>query len=208
MAGNDVEATLHQYDLEAPRKLARAILYRYGNDSYRTIEDQVARLDDDEVQRIVDRYFDGLGAHDVPGRELEVVEYVFELVMDYGAYREFKRHRMQTYIPQQLTTTHGYIVPDLIDEVGLTAEFDNDMEIAHEAETKLAEISKNASQYVVTHAHLRRTLVKLNLRECYHLFKLRTQQSAHFTIRRVAFAALAAVQEVHPGLFKYLQLRN
>lgn len=208
LAGNDVEATLHQYDLEAPRKLARAILYRYGNDSYRTIEDQVARLDDDEVQRIVDRYFDGLGAHDVPGRELEVVEYVFELVMDYGAYREFKRHRMQTYIPQQLTTTHGYIVPDLIDEVGLTAEFDNDMEIAHEAETKLAEISKNASQYVVTHAHLRRTLVKLNLRECYHLFKLRTQQSAHFTIRRVAFAALAAVQEVHPGLFKYLQLRN
>ena len=156
----------------------------------------------------MDRYFEGLGTHDVPGRELEVVDYVFELVMDYGAYREFKRHRMQTYIPQQLTTNLGYIVPDFVDEVGLRQEFDDAMQQAHDAEAKLAGVSENIAPYVVTHAHLRRTLVKLNLRECYHLFKLRTQKSAHFTIRRVAFAALAAAREVHPGLFRHLQLRD
>lgn len=208
LVSNDVEATLHHYDQDAPRKLAAAILYRYGTESYASIQDKVAQLTETAIQEIVDRYFEGLGPHDVPGRELEVVEYVFELVMDYGAYREFKRHRMQTYIPQQLTTNHGYIVPDLIDAVGLKSEFEHDMETAFEAESKLAGISNQVAQYVVTHAHLRRTLVKLNLRECFHLFKLRTQESAHFTIRRVAFAALGAVQEVHPGLFKHLQLRG
>jgi len=205
---DDVAVTLLQYDRDAPRKLAAAILYRYGTDSYGRIEEKISLLDDDAIQNIVDRYFEDLGPHDAPGRELEVVEYVFELVMDYGAYREFKRHRMQTYIPQQLTTNLGYIVPDFIDEVGLRQEFDYDMQLAHEVESELAEISENIAQYVVTHAHLRRVLVKLNLRECYHLFKLRTQQSAHFTIRRVAFAALAAVQTVHPSLFRYLQLRD
>ena len=208
-SGHDnVAATLHQYDPDAPKKLAAAILYRQGSRSYRRVEDKIATLEEHEIQNIVDRYFEGLGPHDVPGRELEVVDYVFELVMDYGAYREFKRHRMQTYIPQQLTTSLGYIVPDFIDEVGLRQEFDDAMQRVHEAEVKLADVSENIAQYVVTHAHLRRTLVKLNLRECYHLFKLRTQKSAHFTIRRVAFAALAAAQEVHPGLFRHLQLRD
>ena len=205
---DNVVATLHQYDPDAPKKLAAAILYPQGRESYGSIEDKIATLDEHEIQNIVDRYFEGFGAHDVPGRELEVVDYVFELVMDYGAYREFKRHRMQTYIPQQLTTNLGYIVPDFIDEVGLRQEFDDNMQKAHEAETKLADVPGNIAQYVVTHAHLRRILVKLNLRECYHLFKLRTQESAHFTIRRVAFAALLVVQEVHPGLFKHLQLRD
>ena len=62
---------------------------------------------------------DRLGPHDVPLRELEVVDYTFDLVMDYGAYREFKRHRMQTYLPQPATVDLGYIVPEIVVEAGL-----------------------------------------------------------------------------------------
>ena len=49
-------------------------------------------------------------------RELEVVDYTFEILLDYGAYREFRRHRMQTYLPQLLTVAHGVRVPSVIAE--------------------------------------------------------------------------------------------
>ncbi|MEK7777542.1 MAG: FAD-dependent thymidylate synthase, partial [Chloroflexota bacterium] len=68
--------------------------------------------------------------------------------------------------------------------------------------------SPRAAEYLVTHAHRRRVLSKLNLRECYHLFKLRTGPEAHFSIRPVVSAAMREAQKVHPGLFRYLRLRS
>jgi len=50
-------------------------------------------------------------------------------------------------------------------------------------------------------------LSKMNLRECYHLFKLRTSPQAHFTLRRVMQEALDLAAQHHPLLFKYLRLR-
>ena len=64
------------------------------------------------------------------------------------------------------------------------------------------------ASYVVTHAHKRRALVKLNARECFHLFKLRTQRQAHFTIQQVSEAALKLAVETHPWLFRHLSLRD
>ena len=63
------------------------------------------------------------------------------------------------------------------------------------------------AQYLVTHAHRRRVMATMNLRECYHLFKLRTQPTAHFSLVGVISEALKRAREVHPTLFKHLQLR-
>ena len=64
------------------------------------------------------------------------------------------------------------------------------------------------AQYLVTHAHNRRLLSKLNLRECYHLFKLRTSTMAHASIREPVKEAMRLAAEVHPRLFDHLQLRG
>jgi thymidylate synthase ThyX len=64
------------------------------------------------------------------------------------------------------------------------------------------------AQYAVTHAHNRRVLSKLNLRECYHLFKLRTSRDAHESIREPMKEALRLVEEKHPRFFRHLQLRD
>ena len=60
---------------------------------------------------------------DAPPRELEVVDYTFEFLMDYGAFREFRRHRMQTYLPQPLTVAHGVRTPSVIADAGLEGLF-------------------------------------------------------------------------------------
>ena len=164
-------------------------------------------MDDESRQRIIIESLEHLGPHDNPLRELETIEYTFELVMDYGAYREFKRHRMQTYLSQKPTVDLGYFVPQIIYDAGLEDNFHRAMDISNNAYHKLYEELPNVAEYLITHAHMRRVLCKINLRECYHLFKLRTQPSAHFTIRRVMNQALDLARECHPILFEFLKLR-
>jgi thymidylate synthase ThyX len=157
---------------------------------------------------ILDRCLAGLGPHDAPVRELEMVDYTFEFLLDYGAYREFKRHRMQSYLPQPLTVAHGYRVPPLLVEAGLKAGFEEAMGLVERAYPQVYQHSPLLAQYLVTHAHNRRVLSKLNLRECYHLFKLRTSELAHFSIRAPVQRAMKLAVETHPGLFRHLLLRD
>ena len=204
--GEDV--SLVHYDPEAELKLATALLYRFANATYSQVLGSVEAMDAEERYDLIDACLGKLGDYDSPVRELEVVDYTFEMVMDYGAYREFKRHRMQTYIPQPLTVASGYVMPPLLEEVGLEAEFAEAMERASKSFREVYEVSPVVAQYLVTHAHKRRVLFKMNLRECYHLFKLRTQPQAHFSIRGPVKEAMRLAVQAHPRLFRHLRLRE
>ncbi|MDE2860008.1 MAG: FAD-dependent thymidylate synthase [Chloroflexota bacterium] len=205
---DDCRAELVHCDPQAEQKLVAALLYRFSPMPYAEVWERVERMDRPQMEAAIHEALDRLGPHDVPLRELEVVDYTFDLVMDYGAYREFKRHRMQTYLPQPATVDLGYIVPEIVVEAGLERRFRDAMDAAAEGYHRIAEVSPDVAAYLVTHAHLRRVLSKLNLRECYHLFKLRTSPQAHFTLRRVMQQALDLARERHPLLFRYLRLRG
>ena len=205
---SQVEATLVHYDPDAEAKVTAALLYRFAHQPYAQIWKRVQGMSAMERQEVIGRALEGLGPHDAPVRELESVDYTFDLVMDYGAYREFKRHRMQTYIPQPPTMEHGYVMPPLVKDAGLQAEFESAIGKAEDAFHTIQAQLPRAAEYLVTHAHRRRVLSKMNLRECYHLFKLRTGPEAHFSIRPVVAAAMREAQRVHPGLFRYLKLRS
>ncbi len=203
-----VEAKLVHADPQAEQKLVAALLYRHSGEPYDVAWSRARDMGAEERERVVDEAMSRLGGHDIPVRELETVDYTFDLTMDYGAYREFKRHRMQTYIPQPLTVVHGYIVPPLVEGAGLKGRFQEAMSTAEEGFERVARELPDVARYLVTHAHNRRVLSKMNLRECYHLFKLRTQSQAHFTLREVVGQAMELTQKEHPLLFKYLQLRS
>ena len=206
--GPSVEVRLVHWDEQAEEKLVAAILYRatgldYGQAWYRALS-----MTSEERQRVIDESLEGLGPHDAPPRELEVVDYTFEIAMDYGAFREFRRHRMQTYLPQPLTVVHGIRTPSVIEAAGLTGPFDDAAETSERIFGRLRDaVSPTVAQYAVTHAHNRRLVSKMNLRECYHLFKLRTSQQAHESIREPMEVALRLAGEKHPRLFRHLRLR-
>ena len=163
----------------------------------------------EERQQIIDESLEGLGPHDAPPREMEVVDYTFEFVMDYGAFREFRRHRMQTYLPQALTVAHGIRTPSVIEDAGLQELFAVATGASEGTFHNITdEVSPTVAQYVVTHAHNRRVISKLNLRECFHLFKLRTSPMAHESIRAPMQEALRLASEKHPQFFRHLQLRD
>ncbi len=198
---------LVSYDANAERKVAAALLYRFSNEPYEAVKKRADEASPQALEALIDDALKTLGPHDVPVRELESVEYTFEFLLDYGAYRELKRHRMMSYIAQPATVTNGYLVPDLIEEAGLTGDFNKAMDVSQQAFDKIYRELPNVAPYVTTHAHLRRVICKMNLRECYHLFKLRTGPDAHFTLRRVMTEAMEQGRQVHPLLFKHLRLR-
>lgn len=207
MGPTPCSVALVHYDSDAEQRVVASLLYRYSHQSYEEIWRRVQGMTAQECEHVLDEALRRLGPHDLPLRELEYARYTFDFLMDYGAYREFKRHRMQTYVAQPLTTAHGYLMPELFSRTGLASDFQRAMEASQRAFEALSRQSPTVAQYVVTHAHLRRVLSQMDARELYHFFKLRTSPQAHFTIRVVANQAMDLVKARHPTLFKYLQLR-
>ena len=143
-----------------------------------------------------------------PPREFEHVYYTFELIMDQGAFCEFKRHRMLTLSPQEPTVLLGYATPPPMEEAGLKGEFESAMKASEEAFSAIAEENPYAAGYIATNAHNRRVLTTMNLRELIHFVKLRTTPFAHFTIRDLALEMQEAVLEVHPEFKPFLNARR
>ncbi len=199
---------LLRWDEQAEERLAAALLYRRSHLSYDDIWRRVLDMGSEKRTQIIAESVKGMGPHDAPVREFELVDYTFEFLMDYGAYREFKRHRMQSYIPQALSTIHGYQVPPLLVDAGLKQRFEDALEPVEKAYSQVGERFPAVAEYLVTHAHYRRLISRINLRECYHLFKLRTSELAHFAIREPMLEAMKLVVEIHPSLFRHLNLRD
>ena len=204
---HDASASLIDYDRDAVRKLAAALLYRSGG-SYASALSAASQMSRREQLSIIDDTVRNVGPHDAAPREFELVGYTFEFTLDYGALREFRRHRMQTYLSQPLTVSNGYHVPPLIRDAGLGTLFEQAVEGADSAFHQLRERSSALAQYLVTHSHRQRVLSRLSLRESFHLFKLRGSLQAHESIRQPILEAMRLAVDAQPELFRRLPLRN
>lgn len=107
-----------------------------------------------------------------------------------------------------LTVANGCDTPPLVKESGLTGVFDQAVSQSERLYSALAGERPAAAQYAVTHAHRQRVLSRMNLRECYHLFKLRSSREAHRSIREPVQEAMRLAAEAQPELFRRLPLRN
>jgi thymidylate synthase ThyX len=194
------------YDAEAENRVLAAALYRFGALPYSACLRYVQALPAEERRGLAAQVLGKLGPHDVPLRELEYCSYTFDLLMDQGAYAEFKRHRMMTQTPQLLTAELGYSTPRLVAEAGLASEYAAAMEAASRMYRRLAELSPQVAQYIVPNGFHRRVLARFNLREAYAFCELRTASNAHFSIRRVAAGVAEEIRRVHPLLANYMRL--
>jgi thymidylate synthase ThyX len=196
------------YDTDGENKIFAAALYRFSQMSYADALAYVASLDAEQRASLAHSLLSRLGKYDVPLRELEYSTYTFDLMMDQGAYAEFKRHRMMTQTPQKLTTRLGYAMPQLITEAGFGSQYDAAMESAAQMYEKLYEVNPNVAQYVVPNGFNRRVLAQFNLREAYAFCQLRSAANAHFSIRRVAQRIYEEMARVHPLLTTYMKLHD
>lgn len=199
---------LIDYDKDGEKKILAAALYRFDEIPYADALKHVKSLKKKEREALAETLLGKLGKYDIPLRELEYATYTFDLVMDQGAYAEFKRHRMMTQTPQRLTTRLGYTTPLLITEAGFGSKYEAAMDAAHAMYEKLHAFNPDVAQYIVPNGFNRRVLAQFNLREAFAFCQLRTAANAHFSIRRVAQKMFEDISKVHPLLSKYMKLRD
>ena len=200
--------SLIDYDKDGEKKILAAALYRFDEIPYADALAYVKSLKKKEREALAETLLGKLGKYDIPLRELEYSTYTFDLVMDQGAYAEFKRHRMMTQTPQRLTTRLGYTTPLLITEAGFGSRYEAAMEAADKMYEKLHAFDPDVAQYIVPNGFNRRVLAQFNLREAFAFCQLRTASNAHFSIRRVAQKIYEDIARVHPLLAKYMKLRE
>ncbi|MEZ0394839.1 MAG: FAD-dependent thymidylate synthase [Anaerolineales bacterium] len=197
---------LHDYDPEGEDKILAAALFRFGGMTYAEALEAVRAAAPAERESLAAALLARLGEHDTPLRELEHTAYTFEILLDQGAYAEFKRHRMMSQTPQALTARLGYAVPRRVAEAGFEVRYRAAMEAAAEAYEKLAGWNPHAAAYLVPNGFHRRVLFTMNLREAFAFCRLRAAANAHFSMRRLAQRVGEEIRRVHPLLEQYLRL--
>jgi Thymidylate synthase complementing protein len=136
-----------------------------------------------------------------PGRGFEALRYRFEIVSDYGAFRDLQRHRMLTCEWQRLGPDLGAGVPDEVYEAGVGGEFERGLEISrNEYERLRGEGLVELAPYALSLAYRIRYVLDLNAREAMHLVELRSGREGHPTYRAVAQAMHERIAAVHPGV--------
>ncbi|MFH2028862.1 MAG: FAD-dependent thymidylate synthase [Nanoarchaeota archaeon] len=196
---------LVEYDADAENKIITSLLYRFSHLSYNQVKGKVKTLTQEEKENIIDESLKRLDRFDRPLRELEAVYYTFDVLMDYGAFRDVQRHRMCTQTNQDFTVEHGYNLPDEIKEAGFEGQYSECMERAKGAFNEIALEMPYEAQYIIPLAYNKRVLMTMNLRTLFHFIKLRSGKMGHISYRRVAQQMYDIIKEKQPSLAKYIE---
>jgi thymidylate synthase ThyX len=179
--------TLVDFDPDAEDKLVAAALYPYVSVAEDQVADRVKVMSAEEKLAVLRAY---VGSRENrrhrPGRAWERVDYRFDVLSDYGAFRDLQRHRMLTIEWQDLSPRHDYVLPEAVAEAGQTEPFAEAMERSAALYEDLADAGfvKQAS-YAVCLAYRVRYAMQMNAREAMHLLELRTGPQGHPEYRRV-----------------------
>jgi thymidylate synthase ThyX len=183
--------TLVDFDPDAEVKLVASALYPHLSLPEAQIEARVRAMGAEERLAVL-RAYEGERANrrHKPGRALERPAYRFDVLADYGAFRDLQRHRMLTIEWQALTPHHGYTRPEAVSAAGVADRFDESMERSASLYDALVEQFRPQASYAVALAYKVRFAMQMNAREAMHLIELRTTPQGHPAYRLVG-------QEMH-----------
>jgi thymidylate synthase ThyX len=179
--------TLVDFDPEGEDKVLAAVAYAHSALPEDQILRRVRTLGTDERVALLRAYVgERANRRHKPGRAFERTGYRFDVLADYGAFRDLQRHRMLTVEWQQLTPAHGYDVPDGVTEAGIADEFRKAMDISAALHGAMALRFPQQASYAVALAYRLRFVMQMNAREAMHLIELRTTPQGHPSYRVVA----------------------
>ena len=181
------EVELIDFDPDGEVKVVAAMLYVYSSLPERVIESRVRRMGAEERLRVIRSYCgDRANRRHKPGRALERTSYRFDILSDYGAFRDLQRHRPLTIEWQPLTPQHGYEVPEAISAAGLDERFRESMGTSAQLHrTLLSHVPAASASYAVSLGYRLRYMMQMNAREAMHVLELRTTPQGHANYRRV-----------------------
>ncbi len=187
---------LVDFDPDAEDKLLAAICYPLSHLPESQLAERVKQLGPTERLALLQAYIgDRENRRHKPGRAFERVDYRFDVLSDYGAFRDLQRHRMLTIEWQSLTPNHGYVRPELVEEAGMTDVFDDAMVRSASLYDALKEEFPQQAQYAISMAYRMRYTMQFNAREAIHMLELRSSPQGHPSYRRIALEMHRLIDE-------------
>ncbi|MHB1837689.1 MAG: FAD-dependent thymidylate synthase [Solirubrobacteraceae bacterium] len=182
--------------------LLAALLYEAAATDEGAIRDAIESLDAPAREAMLGELLGGrANRRHRPGRGLEALRYRFEIVADYGAFRDLQRHRMLTAQWQPLTPDLGAGVPEQVVVAGGGDEYRRALEVSREAYERLVERGlRSAAPYALCLGYRLRFVLDLNAREAMALIELRSGREGHPSYRAVAHEMHRQIAAVHPSV--------
>jgi thymidylate synthase ThyX len=179
-----------------------ALLFESADTSEQSTREAVRALSSEEQARML---ADLVGARanrrHRPGRGFEALRYRFEIVADYGAFRDLQRHRMLTVQWQALTPDLGADVPGQVELAGAGDEYRRALELSGDAYEHIRDRGlTSAAPYALCLGYRLRFVLDLNAREAMQLIELRSGREGHPSYRAVAHEMHAQIAAVHPAV--------
>lgn len=177
--------------------ICATLLYPVTKLSYRALYETAAQWPQSKRQELFDVALGTRSRRDELPRAFRSAPYVFDIVMDIGAYRDLHRHRRCQQLRQQYTNALGYETPAAVSECGAEEIWTAALRAADAA---MAKLPQPAAQYLLPFAARSRFLFKMDFAELEYISRLRSGVKGHFSYRKVAWEMKQALERLDPML--------
>jgi len=203
--------TLVEYTPHNELDIVADMLYEHSDLSLQALRTEVAAWPYQRKLDVFTAYIgERLNRRHRPGRALEKIHYSFDLVCDYGIFRDLQRHRIVDDLGwQTLSPRYGYDIPKLVEDAGLADDFERCFDLSLELYSALQAGGRQLeAQYAILLGHKMRWKLTYNAREAFHFHELRTSPQGHPGYRKLVLQMHEKVAEVHPMLAEAMRFVN
>jgi thymidylate synthase ThyX len=192
------EVALTDFDHDGETRVVAAALYAVSDLPDSQLMDVARRMTVEDRLSVLRAYVGTrTNRRHRPGRAFERTRYRFDVLTDYGAFRDLQRHRLLTLEWQPLTTRHGYTQPEAIREAGALDDWRRVVDASADLYESLRGSGYDAvAPYAVSMAYRVRFYMDMNAREAMHVIELRTAPQGHTAYRRVCQAMHRLIADV------------
>ena len=187
------------------------MLYQSTDQSLESLRQLIKQFTPDQQREVFQTYIgERLNRRQKPGRALEKAVYSWDIVCDYGIFRDLQRHRIvNDLVRQPLTTDYGYEVSPLVEECGYQAKYRQAFDLAEGLYRRLDRLAGPVvAQYATLLGHRMRWKLTYNAREAFHIHELRTTPQGHPSYRALVNQMHGEVAKVHPQIAAAMRFVN
>ena len=207
--GAQVKLVDYESEGKALDKIVAAILYESQTIPYGDVLSAVKKMSGAAKSKIVSDFAKlRTNRRQRPPRAFEMTQYTFDVIGNFGMFRDLHRHRVLTLERQLLTTDHGFATPKEVVELGIQKEFKECMDNTKKTFDDMRSKLPQQAQYVVNFAYNYPFFMNMNLREATHLIELRTIPQGHIDYRQVAQKMFLEIKKKHPILSKIIKFAD
>jgi thymidylate synthase ThyX len=197
-AKSTTDVRLVDYPRDGDNRILAALLFRTSGEDYAQCLRVVKHMSQKKKVELFKKACAHLELYDVVLREFEYADLTYALVVSAGCFGQLKRHRIASITWSEYDPSLSVTIPESVKAVGGARRFLEIIEQVNDLYYRIEKSLPGIGSYVLTNAHRRRVLMKVNLRELYHISRLREDPTAQWDIRNIANQMSALAKKAMP----------